>query len=102
MGLQNILSVVKSKIESLQQTVGNTDVKDNDIATDDRGRADSALTDDSTADFEDAKPMAITSAEMDTVIRTIIESGMPVSDKNDNNNIDTRITNNDKIEEKEG
>ena len=99
--LQNILSVVKSKIESLQQTVGNTDVKDNDIATDDRGRADSALTDDSTADFEDAKPMAITSAEMDTVIRTIIESGMPVSDKNDNNNIDTRITNNDKIEEKE-
>ena len=37
---------------------------------------------------------------MDTVIRTIIESGMPVSDKNDIN-IDTRITNNDKIEEKE-
>ena len=32
-----ILSVVKSKIESLQQTVGNTDVKDNDIGTDDRG-----------------------------------------------------------------
>ena len=50
--------------------------------------------------IEDAKPMAITSAEMDNVIRTIIESGMPY-DKNDNNNIDTRITNNDKIEEKE-
>eukprot|EP00943_MAST-04B_sp_MAST-4B-sp1_P000880 g880.t1 len=107
--LQNILSVVQSKIKSLEQTVGVSVSNDNDNKTDENNtstlRTDSVLTDDSNADFEDAKPMAISSAEMDTVIRTIIECGMPVTNHTSNirniiPNAENKVVNNEKLEMK--
>jgi hypothetical protein len=105
--LQNILNVVQSKIKSLEQTVGVRVSKDNDNKIDSNNtstlRTDSVLTDDSNADFEDAKPMAISSAEMDTVIRTIIECGMPIANRTSNiknviSNAEHTIVNNEESE----
>ena len=107
--LQNILSVVQSKITSLEETVNGPQAKDTSVADEDINGKSSAIdrrepanTRQIYVDSNNSSLLSDSTSAMNAVIRTIVQSGKSSRDNSDHN----ILANNDlnsikKVEEKE-